>query len=69
MTADENTWTLKHSGALDTVLWLTSWIRSGLIHITLNDLLTLDEAYPDLMRDIDLSIWQIELIKAQIKDG
>lgn len=55
---------------LDTVFWLAAWIRSGLIHITLADLLALEETYPHLVRDIDCVIWQVELIKAQEKaDG
>lgn len=55
---------------LDTVKWLTAWIRSGLIQITLVDLLALEEAYPQLVSDIDRMIWQAELIKAQVKaDG
>lgn len=54
---------------LDTVLWLTAWIRSGLIHLTLRDLLVLEEAYPQLMQDIDRAMWQVDLVKAQVKHG
>jgi hypothetical protein len=50
------------------VFWLTSWIRSGLITITIPDLLDLEENHPGLMRDIDTCVWQIELIKEQMKD-
>lgn len=52
------------------MFWLTTWIRSGLIQITLADLLALEETYPSLVSDIDRVIWQVELIKQQVKaDG
>jgi hypothetical protein len=51
------------------VLWLTTWIRSGYIHLTIIDLLDIEEKYPRLMGDIDRIIWQAELTKAQVKDG
>jgi hypothetical protein len=49
------------------VFWLTSWIRSGFIQITVRDLLKLESDFPDLMRDVDTCIWQVELIKSQVK--
>ncbi len=67
--ADDNDWIIHHESALSTVFWLTSWIRSGLIHITLSDLLALEESYEGILGDIDKIIWQIELIKAQTKDA
>lgn len=55
-----------HIAALDTVLWLASWIRSGLVHVTLVDLLRLEQEYPMLMQDIDRAVWQVELVKDQM---
>lgn len=59
---------IRHAAALNTVFWLTGWIRSGLIRVTIPDLLALEEQYPGLLRDVDTCSWQMELIKAQMKD-
>jgi len=67
LAGDESDWVVHHSGAIDTVMWLTSWIRSGLIHVTLDDLLSLEEQHSGLMKDVDTLMWQIELIKEQSK--
>ena len=45
-------------------------MRSGLIHVTLPDLLEMEDRYPGVLTDVDTCVWQIELIKAQVKaDG
>jgi hypothetical protein len=40
-------------------------MRSGLLHITLTDLIEFDHAYPGILDDVDTIVWQVELIKAQ----
>ena len=41
-----------------------------MIHVTIPDLLELESKYPGLMHDMDTCVWQVELIKAQVKrDG
>lgn len=49
------------------MLWLSGWIKAQAVHITLSDLLDLEERYPGLAKDIDTCIWQVELIKEQMK--
>jgi len=48
-------------------MWLTAWIRSGLVNVTLQDLLSLEEMHSGLMKDIDTLIWVVELVKEQNK--
>ena len=62
-----NDWDIEHRHALPSLKWLTSWIRSGLLHITLNDLMEFDHAYPGVLPDVDTLVWQIELVKQQVK--
>jgi hypothetical protein len=42
-------------------------VRSGLVHVTISDLLTLESQFPGLLGDIDTCVWQIELIREQMK--
>lgn len=56
---------MHHPHVLESVKWLTSWVRSGLLHITLTDLIEFDHTYPGVLTDVDTIVWQIELIKAQ----
>jgi hypothetical protein len=47
------------------VLSLAGWVNSGIVTITLRDLLDIEHHYPNLMRDIDTAIWQVMLIQRQ----
>jgi hypothetical protein len=42
-------------------------VQSGLLKLTILDLLALEDMFPELSRDIDTCVWQVELVKAQMK--
>ena len=64
---DQNDWNVEHPSIPGTIEWLTSWVRSGLLHITLHDLIEFDHDYPGILRDVDTVVWQIEIIKKQLE--
>lgn len=66
--ADENNWTIRNSPALPALMSISEWSRSGLIHITLTDLINLEHEYPGALKDIDTLNWQVMLVKDQMKD-
>lgn len=62
---DENDWCIRHSPALTALMGIASWVRSGAVHITLSDLITLEHEFPGMFQDVDKLIWQVLLIKRQ----
>lgn len=57
---------MQNAGALSAVLSLAEWVHSGMIHMTLLDLLETQQHFPGLVSDIDRCIWQVMLIKQQL---
>jgi hypothetical protein len=58
---------LRNSAALNAVLDIAGWMHSGIVTITLKDLIELEHTYPGLLKDVDLCLWQVHLIKSQLE--
>jgi hypothetical protein len=66
--ADDSDWDIRNSPALSALMSIASWVRTGVVHINLKDLIELEHDVPGIAKDLDTLSWQILLIKQQMQD-